>query len=104
MFLWYMACWNMAEDAPPGPLWTQDQAIVYEAALEAINDVIAGYSEQIANEHDRPRPDTSLLEWLEMRTDQAIAAREALNVTDTHVVYQALREFGGIVRNRDIRG
>tara|TARA_R110000868_G_C10818213_1_gene758414 strand:- start:211 stop:315 length:105 start_codon:yes stop_codon:yes gene_type:complete len=32
-------------------LWTQDQAIAYEAALEAINDVIAGYSEQIALEH-----------------------------------------------------
>ena len=63
-----MACWNMAEDAPPGPLWTQDQAIVYEAAL------------------------------------QAIAAREALNVTDTHIIYQALREFSGIVRNRDLRG
>jgi hypothetical protein len=24
------------------PLWTQDQAIAFEAALEAINDVIAG--------------------------------------------------------------
>lgn len=29
------------------PLWTQDQAIAYEAARDAINDVIAGYSAQI---------------------------------------------------------
>lgn len=58
--IWHAGIW--AEDAPPGPLWTQDQAIAYEAVLEAINDVIAGYSEQIANEHDRPKPDTSLLE------------------------------------------
>lgn len=30
-------------DAPTGPLWSQQQAIAYEVALEAINDVIAGY-------------------------------------------------------------
>src|SRR3546814_9078578 len=36
--------------SPTAPLWTQDRAIAYEAALEAINDVIAGYSEQIALE------------------------------------------------------
>src|SRR3546814_4615436 len=35
--------------SPTAPLWTQDQAIAYEAALEAINDVIAGYREQIAD-------------------------------------------------------
>lgn len=32
----------------PAPLWTQDQAVAYEAAIEAIGDVIAGYSEHIA--------------------------------------------------------
>jgi hypothetical protein len=26
-------------DAPTGPLWSQQQAIAYEVALEAINDV-----------------------------------------------------------------
>ena len=44
---------------PTAPLWTQDQAIAYEAALEAINDVIAGYSEQIALEHGRVVPNTA---------------------------------------------
>src|SRR3546814_10725911 len=39
-----------------GPLWTQDQAIAYEAALEAINDVIAGYSAQIAIERNASPP------------------------------------------------
>src|SRR3546814_9501397 len=41
-------------DAPTGPLWSQKQAIAYEVALEAINDVIAGYSEQIALEQTHP--------------------------------------------------
>ncbi len=37
-----------------GSLWTQDQAIAYEAALEAINDVIAGLSAQIYAERNSP--------------------------------------------------
>jgi len=28
-------------DAPTGPLWSQEQAIAYEVALEAINDINA---------------------------------------------------------------
>jgi hypothetical protein len=52
-------------DAPTGPLWSQQQAIAYEVALEAINDVIAGYSEQIALEQARPSPNTARIAWLE---------------------------------------
>src|SRR3546814_745471 len=51
-------------DAPTGPLWSQKQAIAYEVALEAINDVIAGYSEQIALEQTHPAPtQPGLLGW-----------------------------------------
>src|SRR3546814_4744585 len=57
-------------DAPTGPLWSQKQAIAYEVALEAINDVIAGYSEQIALEQTHPAPNTARITWLEMRSDQ----------------------------------
>ncbi|MHA6767561.1 hypothetical protein [Sphingobium herbicidovorans] len=42
-----------------GPLWAQDQAIAFEAALEAVNDVIAGYSEQIADEQASPAPNAA---------------------------------------------
>lgn len=88
---------------PPhtGPKWPQDQAIVYEAALEAINDVIAGYSEQIAAEQDRPAPKASRIDWLEMRTDHATAIMASLDVTDTDNVRHALIEYSGIVRARD---
>ena len=50
-------------DAPTGPLWSQEQAIAYEVALEAINDVIAGYSEQIALEQTYPAPNTARITW-----------------------------------------
>lgn len=92
---------GMVATADPAPRWSQDQAIAYEAALEAINDVIAGYSEQIAAEQSRPAPDAARVAWLEMRTDQAVTAKDALNVTDTDNVRQALEEFSSIVRSRD---
>lgn len=84
-----------------GPKWTQDQAIVYEAAIEAINDVIAGYSEHIAAEQDRPAPKASRIDWLEMRTDHAIAIMASLDVADTDNVRHARIEYSGIVRARD---
>jgi hypothetical protein len=88
-------------DALSGPLWSQKQAIAYEVALEAINDVIAGYSEQIALEQARPTPNADRIAWLEMRTDQAVSVHHSLNVYDEGNVQQALSEFSAIVRARD---
>ena len=84
-----------------GPLWTQDQAIAFEAALEAVNDVIAGYSEQIADEQASPAPNATRIAWLEMRTDQAVTVMDSLNVTDTASVHQVLNEYSALVRARD---
>lgn len=92
---------TMTTSAPTAPLWTQDQAIAYEAALEAINDVIAGYSEQIALEQDSPTPNAARIAWLEMRTDQATEIMHSLNVADTANVRQVLTEYSAIVRARD---
>src|SRR3546814_5677546 len=78
-------------DAPTGPLWSQKQAIAYEVALEAINDVIAGYSEQIALEQTYPAPNTARITWLEMRTDQAVSVHHSLNVCDDGNVQQVIR-------------
>jgi len=84
-----------------GPLWTQDQAIVFEAALDAINDVIAEYSEQIDAEERGPQSDASRIAWLDMRVDQAREVMHSLNVTDTANVRQVLREYSAIVRASD---
>ncbi|GAA5056546.1 MULTISPECIES: hypothetical protein [Alphaproteobacteria] len=91
----------MTTDGTQYPLWTQDQAIAYEAALEAINDVIAGYSEQIWLEEKSPAPNAARIAWLEMRTDQATAVMHSLNVTDSANVQQVLLEYSAMVRARD---
>lgn len=90
-------------NAPTNPLWSQEQAIAYEVALEAINDVIAGYSAQIALEQDRLTPNASRIAWLEMRTDQAVSVHHSLNVCDDENVQQAISEFSAIVRARNER-
>src|SRR3546814_18848407 len=59
----------------------------------AINDVIAGYSEQIALEHGCVAPNAARIAWLEMRTDQASATGHALNVVDDENVRQTLLEY-----------
>lgn len=84
-----------------GPLWTQDQAIAYGAALDAINDVIAGYSEQIHAEERETQPDASRIAWLDMRVDQAREVMHSLNVTDTANVQQVLSEYSAIARVQD---
>src|SRR3546814_18046710 len=88
-------------DAPTGPLWSQKQAIAYEVALEAINDVIAGYSEQIALEQTHPAPNTARITWMEMRTEQAVSVHHSLNVWDDGNVQQAIPEFNAITGARD---
>lgn len=88
-------------DASTGPLWSQEQAIAYEVALEAINDVIAGYSEQIALEEACPSPNIARIAWLEMRTDQAVSVHHSLNVYDDSNVQQTISEFSAIVHARD---
>jgi hypothetical protein len=82
-------------------LWTQEQAIAYEAALEAINDVIAGYSEQIAIERAREVPDYARIAWLGMRTTQARDVAESFGVNDDATVAQVLMEYSAIVVARD---
>ena len=84
-----------------GPLWTQDQAIAYGAALDAINDVIGGYSEQIGAEERETQPDASRIAWLDMRVDQAREVMHSLNVTDTANVQQVLSEYSAIARAQD---
>lgn len=91
----------MTTSATTFPLWTQDQAVAYEAALEAINDVIAGYSEQIDVEENSPHPNAQRLAWLTMRVSHARDEAHSLDVNDDASVRQVLAEYSAIVRARD---
>lgn len=90
-----------AELDDASPLWTQDQAIAYEAARAAVVDVIAGYSAAIDAEQTKGEPYGAREAFLEMQTDHCFAVLRALRVTDDATVAQVLREYSAIVRARD---
>jgi len=92
----------MTQIAPP--LWTQDQAIAFEAAREAVVDVMAGYSAEIDAEESKPQPDAERLAFLEMQTRHCFDVLKSLRVTDDATVAQVLREYSAIVRARDDNG
>ena len=92
---------SMTTSVTTSPYWTQDQAVAYEAALEAINDVIAGYSEQIDAEENSPQPNAQRLAWLSMRVSHARDEAHSLDVNDDASVSQVLAEYSAIVRARD---
>ncbi|MFC3216494.1 MULTISPECIES: hypothetical protein [Sphingomonadaceae] len=83
------------------PLWTQDQAVAFEAAREAVVDVIAGYSAEIDAEQTKPQPDGDRLAFLEMQTRHCFDVMKSLRVADDATVAQVLREYSAIVRARD---
>jgi len=86
------------------PLWTQDQAIAFEAAREAINDVIAGYSEEIEAARNATPPLKDRVAWLKMRIVHASDVADALDPSDDASVAEVLREYSAIVRARDAAG
>ncbi|WP_068094647.1 hypothetical protein [Novosphingobium rosa] len=83
------------------PQWTQEQAIAYEAALEAINDVIAGYSEATDSAGRALPPSDRRLSFLRMRVSQARDVGDALDPADDASVGDVLREFSAMVRARE---
>lgn len=87
--------------ATTASLWTQDQAIAFEAAREAVVDVIAGYSAEIDAEQAKGRGDGERLAFLEMQTRHCFDVLKSLRVTDDATVAQVLREYSAIVRARD---
>lgn len=78
--------------------WSQDDAVAYEVALDTIGMVIACYSDLIAAERSRPRPDLSAVEaWRSARTTAA-AAQSGLAPDDRGAIDATIREYGAAYR------
>lgn len=82
----------------PDPAWTQSQATTYEATIEAVSDVIAGYSHQIGEEESNASPDPEHIAWLLIRIRQAKLALRLLDIARDKTVQAVLDEFGSIAQ------
>jgi len=78
--------------------WTQDEAIAFECAREAITDLMAIQTGQIAQEGSKAAPDAGRLASLRAERSRLAQERTALHLDDLDAVARIRSEYGAIVR------
>ena len=78
--------------------WTQDEAIAFECAREAITDLMAIYTRRIADEAESAAPNANLMaEWEDAR-DKLADERTGLHVNHHAEIARIRSEYGQIIR------
>ena len=80
------------------PLWTQDEAIAFEVAREAINHVMSICTSEIADEKRKADPDAAIVARLEARITSLHQERTALRLKDHAEIARIRKEYGAVVR------
>ena len=84
--------------SPQFPLWTQEQAIAYECAREAITDLSAICTARIYDELAKQTPDHGLVASLEEKITQLFNERRELTVGNQDEISKIRHEYGSEVR------
>lgn len=80
------------------PSWTQDQAIDYECACDAIGDMIAIKAEQIEAELNSAQPNQAIIGLLRAERRELAQCRHALDISDTILIREIRRQYGAIIQ------
>jgi len=80
------------------PEWTQDEAIAYECAREAINDLIGIKIGLVRKETDTENPDEELVAKLEEEITRLSRERTRLRLKDHANITRIRSEYGAIIR------
>jgi len=80
------------------PLWTQDEAIAFEVAREAINHVMSICTSEIADEERKAEPDAAIIAALTARRSELHQERTALRLKDHAEIARIRKEYGAVVR------
>ena len=78
--------------------WTQDEAIAFECAREAITDMMAIQSGQIAAESRKAMPDNERVTALRAKRSRLARERAALHVINQADIARIRIEYGAIIR------
>lgn len=78
-------------------VWSSDEALAYEAAIEAINRAVGAYTGLIAKEQTQPSPDQGALERWRSARRACHADRVALRADDTEAVARTRMEYAQLV-------
>jgi hypothetical protein len=63
-------------------IWSSEESVAYEAAIEAINDAVGAYSAVIAEQESKAEPDTAVIAAAEAAQANCALPREQLDPTD----------------------
>lgn len=80
-------------------VWSSEQSVAYEAAIEAINGVVGAYSGLIAEAENRPGTGAEIAEYQRLRTKcqqerRGLKPEDAENIARVRASYAArLREL-----------
>jgi len=78
--------------------WTQEEAIAYECAREAITGLRAILTGQIAEESGKPYPDAERLADLRAERSRLFRERAGLRVKDHAEIARVRSEYGAAIR------
>lgn len=73
--------------------WSSQESVNYEAALEAINELIGAYSARIAREEAKVTPDLAAVASWEAETDACVQAQRNLDPTQHDDVARIRRDY-----------
>lgn len=80
------------------PLWTRDEAIAFECAREAMNDMVGICSTKIAEEKCNPAPDLRRIEVLHHTRLNFMKERDGVRWYDRDVIAKIRKEYGAKIR------
>lgn len=78
--------------------WTQDEAIAFECACEAITDMMAIHTGQITDEANKAEPDAGRVASLRAERSRLSQERLALHVDNQDEVARIRTKYGAIIR------
>lgn len=79
--------------------WTQDDAINFECAREAITDLMGIQSGEIQLEENKPKPDQARIDGFKSELSRLFKERAALTVSNQAELTRVRSEYGVIIRS-----
>jgi hypothetical protein len=95
---------TMGDEQPPvvsrGPLppWSDTESAAYEAAAEAINEVVGCYSSLVAAERAKTQPDEAALSRWRAARGECETVRRALDPADAEAVANVRKQYTDLGR------
>lgn len=77
--------------------WTQNEAIAFECAREAITDIIAIRTDQITQEAGKNQPDIVLLAKLRSKRSLLVQKRMVLHIEQQDKISRIRKRYGSVV-------